>query len=135
MGGTMRSRYRDTASRLTICVTLRLAILRHAEPGGIDYRGRSGGEFCGRRRERVGERHQREIAAGPERKKITSSPAPGEIRDDKLRAATLDAIDNPQTCIRHRIGVDDAAKTRIMASLAAEGLVDPEGRGQVFRAV
>jgi hypothetical protein len=50
----------------------------------------------------------------------------GEIRDGKLRTATLDAIDNPQTCIRHRIGLDDAAKTRIMASLAAEGLVDPE---------
>jgi hypothetical protein len=50
----------------------------------------------------------------------------GEIRDDKLRAATLDAIDNPQTCIRHRIGLDDAAKTRIIASLSAEGLLDPE---------
>jgi hypothetical protein len=50
----------------------------------------------------------------------------GEIKDEKLRAATLDAIDNPQTCIRHRVGVDHAAKTRIMAALAAEGLVDPE---------
>jgi hypothetical protein len=50
----------------------------------------------------------------------------GEIKDEKLRAATLDAIDNPQTCVRHRVGVDDAAKTRIMAALAAEGLVDPE---------
>jgi len=50
----------------------------------------------------------------------------GEIGDDKLRGATLDAIDNPQTCLRHRVGVDDAAKTRIMASLSAEGLVDPE---------
>jgi hypothetical protein len=50
----------------------------------------------------------------------------GEIRDEKLRAATLDAIDNPQSCIRHRVGVDEATKTRIMASLSAEGLVDPE---------
>src|ERR1700730_13066347 len=38
----------------------------------------------------------------------------GEIGDDKLRGATLDAIDNPQTCIRHRIGLDEAAKTLIM---------------------
>ena len=50
----------------------------------------------------------------------------GEIGDDKLRGATLDAIDNPQTCVRHRAGVDDAAKARVMASLSAEGLVDPE---------
>jgi hypothetical protein len=50
----------------------------------------------------------------------------GEIKDEKLRTATLDAIDNPQTCIRHRIGLDQAAETRIMASLSAEGLVDPE---------
>jgi len=50
----------------------------------------------------------------------------GEIRDDKLRASTLDAIDNRQTCVRHRIGIDDAAKTRIMATLSAEGLVDPD---------
>src|ERR1700730_2841153 len=49
-----------------------------------------------------------------------------EIRDGNLRTATLDAIDNPQTCSRHRLGLDDAAKTRIMANLSAEGLVDPE---------
>jgi hypothetical protein len=40
----------------------------------------------------------------------------GEIGDEKLRGATLDAIDNPKTCIRHRIGLDGAAKTRIMTS-------------------
>jgi hypothetical protein len=50
----------------------------------------------------------------------------GEIRDGQLRSATLDAVDNPQTCIRHRAGVDDAVRTRIIASLSAEGLVDPE---------
>jgi hypothetical protein len=49
-----------------------------------------------------------------------------EIKDEKLRAATLDAIANPKTCIRHRIGLDEAAAGRIMAGLGAEALVDPE---------
>ncbi|HML11006.1 MAG TPA: hypothetical protein VK432_09095 [Stellaceae bacterium] len=47
-----------------------------------------------------------------------------EIKDDKIRAATQDAIDNPQTCVRHRAGVDAAAKTRILDALKAAGLVD-----------
>jgi len=54
----------------------------------------------------------------------------GQIKDDKLRTATLDAIDNPETCIRHRVGLDDAAKARIIDSLKAEGLVDVEDDGK-----
>jgi hypothetical protein len=50
----------------------------------------------------------------------------GEIRDDKLRASTADAVDNQETCIRHRAGLDAAAKGRIVEALRAEGLVDPE---------
>ena len=117
MGGTMRSRYRDTASRLTICVTLSLAASITA------------GEAA--ENSAVGVGNALAIDTSGRSPLVLSAKnyilaRAGEIRDDKLRAATLDAIDNPQTCIRHRIGVDDAAKTRIMASLAAEGLVDPE---------
>jgi hypothetical protein len=50
----------------------------------------------------------------------------GEIRDDKLRTATADAIDNPGTCIRHRAGLDSITKARIIETLKAEGVVDPE---------
>src|SRR6516162_5029020 len=50
----------------------------------------------------------------------------GEILDDKLRAATADAIDNPETCIRHRAGLDAVAKARVIEALKADGLVDPE---------
>jgi hypothetical protein len=50
----------------------------------------------------------------------------GEIRDDKLRTATADAIDNPGTCIRHRAGLDSITEARIIEMIKAEGLVDPE---------
>jgi len=47
-----------------------------------------------------------------------------EIKDVKLRKATLDAIDNPTTCIMHRYGLTDSKKQEIVQQLLKVGLVD-----------
>ncbi len=46
------------------------------------------------------------------------------LRDSSLRAKTLDAISNPQTCIAHRAGVDAAKKAALLDQLKAAGLVN-----------
>lgn len=48
----------------------------------------------------------------------------GELRDAQLRRETLDAIGNPQACIRHRAGLSEADKKRIIDRLLQQGLVD-----------
>ncbi|MEH1871041.1 hypothetical protein [Nostoc sp.] len=47
-----------------------------------------------------------------------------KIKDVKLRKATLDAIDNPKTCIMHRYGLSDRKKQEIVQQLLKVGLVD-----------
>jgi hypothetical protein len=47
-----------------------------------------------------------------------------KIHDATLRGTTIDAIDNPTTCIQHRAGIGDAEKAAILTKLKAEGLVD-----------
>ncbi|MHC5823657.1 MAG: hypothetical protein ACYT04_49455, partial [Nostoc sp.] len=47
-----------------------------------------------------------------------------EIKDVKLRKATLDAIDNPTTCIMHRSGLTGSKKQEIVQQLLKVGLVD-----------
>jgi len=47
------------------------------------------------------------------------------IRDPHLRKETLDAIQNPDTCIRHRAGLTLATKQQIVQALVAHGLVNP----------
>ncbi|MEH2408055.1 hypothetical protein [Nostoc sp.] len=47
-----------------------------------------------------------------------------EIKDVKLRKATLDAIDNPTTCIMHRSGLTDSKKQEIVQQLLKAALVD-----------
>jgi hypothetical protein len=46
-----------------------------------------------------------------------------QIRAAALRTPIADAIGNPGTCVAHRAGLDDAAKTAVLNQLAAEGLV------------
>src|SRR5215467_9320407 len=46
------------------------------------------------------------------------------LKDDKLRRETLDAIANPDTCIRHRSGLTEAKKDAILQALIALGLID-----------
>jgi len=53
------------------------------------------------------------------------------IRDDKVRGITLDSFLNPNTCVRHRAGVSDAVKTQIIATLTAQGLVNPADAGAI----
>jgi len=48
-----------------------------------------------------------------------------QIQDSSIRSTTLDAINNPNTCIAHRVGVTDAIKNAIVAKLESEGLVNP----------
>jgi hypothetical protein len=47
-----------------------------------------------------------------------------QIKDDKLRKETLDAIGNAQTCVTHRAKLTDAQKDAIVQELIAQGLVN-----------
>lgn len=53
------------------------------------------------------------------------------VKDDKIRRETEDAAFNPNVCIRHRVGLDDAKKQRILDTLQAESLVDPTEAGRI----
>lgn len=46
------------------------------------------------------------------------------VQNGGLKAATLDAVNNPNTCIQHRAGVDEAKKAAILQNLINVGLVD-----------
>src|SRR5262249_47630502 len=48
-----------------------------------------------------------------------------QIKDQTIRSTTLDAINNPNTCVTHRVGVTDAVKNSILQSLENAGLVNP----------
>jgi hypothetical protein len=48
-----------------------------------------------------------------------------QIRDDQVRDATLDSFLNPNSCVRHRANLTDAVKNQIVATLEAQGLVNP----------
>ncbi|MGD0791590.1 MAG: hypothetical protein ABR920_07445 [Terriglobales bacterium] len=47
------------------------------------------------------------------------------LQDTNLRAQTLDAITNPNTCVMHRANVSPAMQQTIVNQLLAAGLVDP----------
>lgn len=53
------------------------------------------------------------------------------VKDEKIRRETEDAVFNPNTCIRHRAGLDEAKKQKILDTLGAEGLVDPAEAGRI----
>src|SRR5215471_5309077 len=46
------------------------------------------------------------------------------IRNAALRTNTLDAIDNPRTCVQHRAGLSDADKDAIVQDLVAQRLIN-----------
>ena len=46
------------------------------------------------------------------------------LRSQQLRQQTEDAVENPETCVWHRIEVGAAEKTAILAKLISEGLVN-----------
>lgn len=48
----------------------------------------------------------------------------GELRNANLRAQTLDAITNPETCIAHRANLTAAGKQAILNELLAQGLLN-----------
>ena len=47
-----------------------------------------------------------------------------QIQNSQLSSATLDAISNPNTCVRHRVRVTDSLKNTILQNLITAGLVD-----------
>lgn len=47
------------------------------------------------------------------------------VADRRLRVQTQDALFNPQTCIQHRAGLDDAGRAAILSRLLAAGLYSP----------
>jgi hypothetical protein len=48
-----------------------------------------------------------------------------QIKDDHLRAATLDALGNSGTCVRHRANLTESHKDAIVQDLINAGLVNP----------
>jgi len=48
-----------------------------------------------------------------------------KIKEDELREETLDAIGNPNTCVRHRANLTEAEKNMIVKELTDAGLVNP----------
>ncbi len=48
------------------------------------------------------------------------------LKDAKLRAETLDALGNPQTCVHHRANLNAAKKEAILTTLVSQGLLNPE---------
>jgi hypothetical protein len=48
-----------------------------------------------------------------------------QIKDQNLRLTTLDAINNPNTCVTHRVGITDAVKNTILQNLETAALVNP----------
>jgi hypothetical protein len=57
------------------------------------------------------------------------------IKDDKLRKETLDGLGNPNTCIQHRKNLTDAQKNAIVATLIAQGLVNPADAASIVGGV
>ncbi len=54
-----------------------------------------------------------------------------KIGNEALRKATEDAAFNAETCIKHRIGMDDAKKQAILDKLKGEGLIDETEAGRI----
>src|SRR5579862_8665824 len=52
-----------------------------------------------------------------------------KLMDQTLREQTLDAINNPNTCIKHRANLDANARQAILQQLLDAGLVDPNDAG------
>ncbi len=48
-----------------------------------------------------------------------------QIQNASLRNATLDAISNTKTCVKHRAGLNDSQKQAIVQTLLQQGLLDP----------
>ncbi len=48
----------------------------------------------------------------------------GKIQTSSLKEATLDAINNPKTCVTHRAGITDSQKQVILQNLVQAGLVN-----------
>lgn len=52
------------------------------------------------------------------------------LKDAKLRAETLDALGNAQTCVHHRANLNGAKKEAILTTLVSQGLLNPaDGAG------
>ena len=49
-----------------------------------------------------------------------------QIGSPKLRAETLDILQNQKSCIAHRVGLNEGAKAKIIEQLIKEGLLLPE---------
>src|SRR5882724_10264846 len=54
-----------------------------------------------------------------------------KIQNPVIRGATQDAVLNPDTCIKSRIGITNAKKRQIVDKLIAEGLVDEGEAGRI----
>jgi len=51
-----------------------------------------------------------------------------QVKDPILRDATLDALTNTQTCLKHRTNLTDSEKESILLALNTAGLLDPRDR-------
>src|SRR5215470_13122460 len=53
------------------------------------------------------------------------------INDKQLRHETLDAVNNPQTCVQHRATLTDQQKQAIVNALITAGLVNPQDAANI----
>ena len=53
-----------------------------------------------------------------------------QIKDGLIRSQTLDAIANERTCVKHRAGITESDKTKIVDELESAGLIDPADGGK-----
>jgi hypothetical protein len=54
-----------------------------------------------------------------------------KIRNPLIRAQTQDAVFNPDTCIKMRIGMTNEKKQQVVDHLIAEGLIDPDQAARI----
>lgn len=52
-----------------------------------------------------------------------------DLKGNKLKKETLDAITNPDTCVKHRAGLKASDRQAILNTLLTQGLVDPADDG------
>jgi len=77
---------------------------------------------------KLGQGNQTAMEVGPSSPKVKEAMRAllknvSAIRDETLRKATVDAINNPETCVAHRAHVTSEVRASILARLREEGLL------------
>ena len=90
------------------------------------------GLLMGADQSKVGEGNREALKVGPSSPLVRAAMRTlvknaRSIRDEALRAGTLDVLRNPESCVMHRAHLNDEQKNSILAKLKEEGLL-PAGQ-------